>query len=321
MDILEGSIDLARAVFLIGAVLALIYKKKLGITPGGVIVPGTLAGILFSSFTAFILVLISSAICLLLYKLTFANYALSKRWSAFIIMGMSVTIGLILMAAAEQTYLLSQEFLMLSLITPGLITISARKYGFGKVTFGALVVTALSCLAAWLLSMLIPYEVLTYMSVQLAAYTPLTLTNPYIVLPVSLIVSVLVYYRFGVRSGGYLIAPFIAAVAVTSPLQALLIFIGVGLSYLAIQLIQRYTLVFGLERFVLSLFLGYFVITVIDLLAINIGLGENYSPAPLVLIIAVAVMVNDLSLQSAKTTLKKGVGPSLIASYLTRLAV
>lgn len=320
MDILEGSIDLTRAVFLIGAVLALLYKKKLGVTPGGVIVPGTLAGILFSSFTAFLVVLASSVICMLLYKLVFAHYALSKRWSAFIIIAMSVVLGLGLMAAAQQMYL-NQEVLLLSLVTPGLITISARKYGFGKVTFGALTVTTACCLIAWFLSMLIPYEAQTYLSVQLAAFAPLTLTNPYLVLPISLAVSALVYYRFGVRGGGYLIAPFIAVVAMNSPLQLLLVLLSVALSYLAILAIQKYTLLFGLERFVACLFLGYFFVTIMDVLAITVGLGEGYSPAPLVLIIAIAVMTNDLALQSIKHTLSKGVAPSLIASYLARLAV
>lgn len=321
MDILEGSFDLVRAVFLIGAVLALLYKKKLGVTPGGVIVPGTLAGILFNSFAAFLLVLASSFVCLVLYKLLFGKYALAKRWSAFIIIGMSVSLGLGAMAFAGQTHVLSQEALILSLVTPGLITISARKYGFVKVTFGALTVTGLSCAAAWLLYTLLPYETLTYLSVHLAAYAPLTLTNPYVALPVSLAISLLMYYRFGVRSGGYLIAPFLATVVANSPLQALLIAAGIGLSYFIIQAIQKYTLAFGLERFVISLFLGYFVVTIIDLLAITVGLGEGYSPAPLVLIIAVAVIVNDLSLQAASRTLKKGVAPSLIASYIAKLAV
>jgi hypothetical protein len=112
-----------------------------------------------------------------------------------------------------------------------------------------------------------------------------------------------------------------AAVLLNSPIQFGLIVFGIALSYLAIRTIQRYTLVIGLERFVLSLFCGYFVITIIDLIAITIGLGDGYSPAPLVLIIAVAVITNDLCLQSVEQTVKKGIVPSMITSYLTRLAV
>lgn len=321
MDIFGSSIDLMRLVFLFGAVAALVYKKKLGVTPGGVIVPGTLAGILFGSFEAFILVLISSVVCSLIYKLAFARFPLSKRWASLIIISISVTLGLATMAIAESAHVIGYEFLIFSLITPGLITISARNYGFGKVMFGALTVTALAAGVGLLLAALIPYEILSYLSVQLAAYTPLTLTNPYIVLPISLIISILVYYRYGLRGGGYLISPFLAAVLVNSPLQFALILAGVAISYLAMRLVQRYTLVIGLERFVLSLFCGYFVITLMDLLAVTVGLGDGYSPASLVLIIAIAVMTNDLCLQSPKETLKKGITPSMITSYVARLTV
>lgn len=321
MDIFGSSIDLMRLVFLFGAVAALVYKKKLGVTPGGVIVPGTLAGLLFGSFEAFILVLVMSAVCYLIYKFTFARFPFSKRWASLIIISLSVGLGLVTMAITESTQIVGYEFLIFSLITPGLITISARNYGFGKVMFGTLAVTALASGVGLLLAAVIPYDILSYLSVQLAAYTPLTLENPYIVLPVSLLISILVYYRFGLRGGGYLIAPFLAAVLVNSPLQFVLILAGIGISYLAIQFIQRFTLVIGLERFVLSLFLGYFVITLMDFMAITIGLGETYSPASLVLIIAVAVITNDLSLQSPKETLRKGIAPSMIASYIARLTV
>jgi len=38
-------------------------------------------------------------------------------------------------------------------------------------------------------------------------------------------------------------------------------------------------------------------------------------------LIAVAVVTNDLTLQSPKDSIKKGVMPSMLVSYLTRLAV
>lgn len=320
MEIFWSSIDLLRIVFLLGAVLALIYKKKLGVTPGGIIVPGTLAGILFFSFTAFLIVLALSLACWLLYRFIFARYALSKRWSSLIIISLSVGLGLITTAVLEVGQFFNQELLMLSLVVPGLITISAQKYGFPKVAVGTLAVTASCYAAGWLLVWAIPYDILTYMTVRLGAFTQLSLENPYVVLPVSLITAILIYYKFGIRGGGYLVAPFLAAVTFSSPLQALLIAAGVALSYLAVWVIQKYTLVIGLERFVFSLFCGYIVITAIDLLAIAFTI-EGYRPAPIVLIIAVAVLTNDLSLQPLKATLKKGFSPTLVMSHLARLAV
>lgn len=320
MDAFSGSIDLARIVFLLGAVLALIYKKKFGITPGGIIVPGTLVGILSASFATFMIVMFTAALCTFLYKVLFSNYPLSRRWSSLINISMSVVLGLAFSALTGQLHIFDQEVMLFSLVVPGLISISAQKYSFMKVLFGTLSVTAACAVLGWGLSRIISYELLSSLSVQLAAYKPLALENPYLVLPISLIAAILVYFKFGIRGGGYLIAPFLAAVLASSPLQALLIAIGIGLSYLTVRLIQKYTLIIGLERFVVSLFCGYVVISLIDLYAVHFGI-MNYRPAPLVLIIAVAVLTNDLTLQSLRTSLKKGVGPSMLISYLTRLAV
>jgi hypothetical protein len=320
VDLFRGSIELARIVFLVGAVFALLYKKRYGTTPGGIIVPGVLAGTLFRSFEAFILTLVSSLICWLIYKHLIARLALSNRWTSLVFISISVAIGLLLLSISNSQALFDQEVLLTSLVTPGLITISAKKYGLGKTFYATLLVTAVTAAIGLALSYAISYQQLTSMSVQLATYMPLTLTSPLIVLPVSLIMSILAYYRFGIRSGGYLIAPFIAVVIFSSPIQAALMFIGVACSYLAIRLIQKYTLVIGLERFVMSLFCGYFIVTIIDYIAIYIGI-PGYRPSPLIIIIAIAVLTNDLSLQPLLPSLKKGVIPNLFVSFITKLAV
>lgn len=320
MDLFRGSIELARIVFLVGAVLALLYKKRYGTTPGGIIVPGVLAGTLFRSFEAFLLTMASSFLCWLIYKHLIAKLALSNRWTSLVCISISVAVGLILLKISDSQVVFDQEVLLTSLVTPGLITISAKKYGLGKTFSATLLVTAATAAIGLALSYVIPYQQLTSMSVQLATYMPLTLTSPLIVLPISLIMSILAYYRFGIRSGGYLIAPFLAVVLFSSPIQALLMFTGVACSYLAIKLIQKYTLVIGLERFVLSLFCGYFIVTLIDYVAIYIGI-PGYRPSPLIIIIAIAVLTNDLSLQPLVPSLKKGVIPNLLASFITKLAV
>ena len=320
MDLFRGSIELARIVFLVGAVLALLYKKRYGTTPGGIIVPGVLAGTLFGSFEAFLLTMASSFLCWLIYKHLIAKLALSNRWTSLVCISISVAVGLILLKISDSQVVFDQEVLLTSLVTPGLITISAKKYGLGKTFSATLLVTAATAAIGLALSYVIPYQQLTSMSVQLATYMPLSLTSPLIVLPISLIMSILAYYRFGIRSGGYLIAPFLAVVLFSSPIQALLMFTGVACSYLAIKLIQKYTLVIGLERFVLSLFCGYFIVTLIDYVAIYIGI-PGYRPSPLIIIIAIAVLTNDLSLQPLVPSLRKGAIPNLLVSFITKLAV
>ena len=319
MDIFWSSVDLTRAVFLLGAVLALLYKKKFGVTPGGVIVPGTLAGILFASYVAFAVTLASSIICYLLYKYTFGRYALERRWVSLILVTLSTAIGLVLMYVFETMHLLSQELMLITLVSPGLIAISARKYSPGKVAIGTLGVTAVCYMIGWLLLTILPVGLLTHLSVELDRYTQLSLANPDLVLPLSLAISILIYYRFGIRGGGYLVAPFLAAVTFSSPIQAALLAAGIAMSYGAIRVALRFTLMIGLERFVFSLFCGFIVVTVMDLLAATFFI-PGYRPSPLVLIIAVAVLTNDLSLQSLKLSLKNGFLTSQTVAHLARWA-
>lgn len=320
MDIFWSSVELTRVVFLLGAILALLYKKKFGVTPGGVIVPGTLAGILFASYIAFIVTIISALLCYLIYKFTFGRYALERRWSSLIMVTISTVLGLSFMWALETWHLLSQELMLVTLVAPGLIAISARKYQLSRVLIGTLSVTAVCYIIGWILLSVVPISLLTHLSVELDRYTQLSLTNPYIVLPLSLLIAILVYYRFGIRGGGYLVAPFLAAVTFSSPPQAALLALGIALSYVAVRLALKYTLIIGLERFVFSLFSAFIVVTLLDLLAAAVFI-PGYRPSPLVLIIAVAVLTNDLSLQSLKISLKNGFATSQVVSHLARWAV
>lgn len=320
MEFFLSSVDLVRLVFLIGAVFALIYKKKVGVTPGGIIVPGVLTGLLFTSFLAFMITLAATVVCYGLYKITLGRYALNKRWSAMILIGASVTFSLIATAVVESTHLLGHEIIAFSLVVPGLIAISANKYGLGKVALGTLAVTAVCYAAAWALILALPYTLLSHTTVELGQYQQLSLVNPYVVIPISLATSVLLYYKFGMRSGGYLVAPFIAAVTFSSPIQALMLAAGVAISTVAIKLALRFTLMIGLERFVFSLFCAYIMVSLMDMLAIAVTI-PGYRPAPLVLIVAVAVLTNDLSLQPVRKTLKSGFTPSMLMAHLARLAV
>lgn len=320
MDILWSSVELTRAIFLIGAVFALLYKKRFGVTPGGIIVPGILACTLFASFTAFLVTLFTAAICYFLYQFTFGRFALDRRWSALILITMSTLIGLAEMWMLDSVSWLNQDLLLMTLVVPGLIAISARRYTLSKVALGMLSVTAVSYLIGWLLISIVPYGMATQLSVELSGYRQLSLDNPYFVIPLSLLISVLIYYRFGIRGGGYLIAPFIAAVTFSSPIQTLMLIIGIGLSYGLVKLALRFTLIIGLERFLLSLFCACAVVTFMDIIATMFAI-PNYRPSALILIIAVAVCTNDLSIQSLKSSLKNGFGTSQAIAHLARWAV
>lgn len=318
MELYTYSVDLIRIVFLIGAVLSLVYKKRTGITPGGIVVPGFLAITLDISFLAFICTIGLAVVGRALYHLLFGSFALSTRLAVIANVTIAIILGAITTKIMASHHIAGQEFLMFSLIAPGLIAHNTRKYGLFDVMKGVLSVTAATYCAGWLLAMTLPHDMMSQLTVQLAAYKPLTLTDAYLTMGISLLTALALYSAFKLRAGGYLIMPFLAVIAFSSMTQFVLILAGVALSYLIVQLVQRQTLIIGLDRFIVSLFCGYFIVTLIDLAAAHWGIA-HYRTSPLILIVAVAVLTNDLCLQPLKASLAKGVGPSMAVAMLTRM--
>ncbi|RYX78704.1 hypothetical protein EON76_03235 [bacterium] len=319
MDIIWNSLDLTRIVVLLGAVLALLYKKKFGITPGGIIVPGTLAYILSYSTFLFFLTVLLGILYYCIHKITFDRYAISKQTTTLLIMSMSVILGLVISYALQINHLLSYEMFALNLITPGLIALSAIKYKLTDVILGTLSVTFITLSIGLALAALIPFSMLSELSVSLGGYTHLGLDNPYVFLPLSILVTVLMYFRFGVRSGGYLIAPYVVAVIYSSPIQGLMLLAAIAFSYIIVKTVQRYSLLIGLERFVFCLFVGYILATIIDLIAAHISI-PGYRVAPLILMSAIAVITNDLTLHTLSKSFNKGLLPSQLIANLARWA-
>lgn len=318
MELYTYSVDLIRIVFLIGAVLSLAYKKRTGITPGGIVVPGFLAITLDISFLAFICTIGLALVGRGLYHLLFGSFALSTRLAVIANVTIAVILGAVTTKIMASHHIAGQEFLMFSLIAPGLIAHNTRKYGLSDVLKGVLSVTAATYCIGWLLAMALPHDMMSQLTVQLAAYKPLTLANTYVTMGISLLTALAIYFAFKLRAGGYLVMPFMAVVAFSSMTQFLLLIAGVAVSYMTVQLIQRQTLIIGLDRFIVSLFCGYFVVTLIDLAAAYWGVA-HYRTSPLILIVAIAVLTNDLCLQPLKASLTKGVGPSMAAAMITRM--
>jgi len=320
VDYIQESVELMRIIFLLGAVFALLYKKKIGVTPGGIIVPGLLACIMVASFKAFLLTILNACICWAIYRISFAHIALSKRTTSLSLIGLSVFFGIGESLLIGHSVGISHELLLASLVVPGLIVIGATKYGISRVAMGVSVTTAGTLASGLILAKLISVSITSYLSTGLGSYSELELKNPALSLALSLVVAAVLYAVFKVRSGGYLMAPYLATLIFISPVQSLMLFVGIIASYFAVNFILKNSLIIGLERFVVSLFCGYFVVSLSDYIAIVSGL-ETYYISTLTTIIAVAVITNDMTLQPFKKAVGKGITPAIVASYLVRAVV
>ncbi|MGB4762019.1 MAG: poly-gamma-glutamate biosynthesis protein PgsC/CapC [Candidatus Saccharimonas sp.] len=299
MELIAYSYDLARLVFLVGAVFALAYKKLFGVTPGGIIVPGILAIILASNYIAFFASIAVAVVCYCLYHYTAGRYALEKSHTNYILITLSVLLGAVAHSALNAAGLVDFTTSVVSLICSGLIAISATKYKLSRVLRGVGTTTLLAYGVGIVAASVLPFEMLSQLTTQLAIYTELSAPSAIGWFVLSIVVSLVIYLVTGTKLGGYLLIPYIFLLSVSSPLQAALLTLAMAGNFAIVQLIQRFSFVIGLERFTYSLFGSFLFVTALDLYAATY-LIPGYRPSAITTIIIVAVATNALSLAVAR---------------------
>lgn len=316
MELLGSSLEISRIVFILGAALAILFKKQVGIVPGGVVVPGLLAIELYGNWISVLAILGAAVLTFGIYELAIARFALSTRWTALTMMSLSVIIalvfylGVVALAGGGEPIIASPAF-----IVPGLIALSARKYGAMPVLAGTSLVTAAAYLTGLLFYYLVPTRTMTQLSTSLAVYPTLALTFPMVLLFVSIATAMIVYALFGVRGGGYIVAPFLVSVAFHSPIQAAMLYSAMALTYVIVRAILGFTMIVGLQRFFTALLVSTIFVTVIDMIAASVTI-PGYHVSPIILAVCIAVMVNDMLLKPLKISFVRGILPSQAVAYL-----
>jgi hypothetical protein len=298
MDLFGHSLELTRLVFLTGAVLAMLYKRSSGVTPGGIIVPAFLALALDISFIWFCLLVLIGVITRLIYQRFFEVYALPRTKVVLINIAIS-TVLVMLSQIAMASRLPTLEIIEFGFVIPGLIAGNAVAYGLSRVLYGTLIVTALTYSIGYLYFVTIPFNLATKLSVQLSEFTPFTLEGKYFMLVASLALAAFVVYTTKVRVGGYLIAPVLLALMVNSFVQFATYALATFFCYLFVKAILKRSLIIGLERFLLCLLVSALAVTTIDIMTVTLSL-ESFQISPIVFMVAMAVIVNDLCLGNSR---------------------
>ncbi len=182
-------------------------------------------------------------------------------------------------------------------VLPGLIAANSKTYGLHKVLHGLLAVVAATTLMSYIYSLLIPFNLATKLSIELSKFEPLVIANHYFLILLSLTLAMVVRMLFGVKAGGFMILPILLTLLTTAPMQLFVYGIATIFCYSITKIILRYSLIAGLERFMLCLILAYILVTAIDLIAIKFWNGSFYF-SPIIYMTAIAVIVNDLCLNN-----------------------
>ena len=316
--LVAGSFELTRLLFVGGGLLALIYKRKVGVTPGGIILPGLLAIMLYNNVLAVGLTLLLAVICWLIAEHTIYRFVLDSRMATLLVMVLSIalTLGCRAIFGLDLLHFTTVELAIPTFIIPGLFASTAHKYGLLRTGFGMLLVSAAVYLVAILLAQIIPISLLTQSSSELAHYLRFSLKNVYIVLPISLVLETVLVYFFRVRAGGYAVMPMFASYIVTAPIQGLMLLGSIALTFLVVWLVLKTTKVVGLERFVCCLFMGFICVSAMDMIA-SATTVPNYMTAAITPIIIIAVVANDLLIDPVKN-LSLGVAPAALAASVVR---
>ena len=309
------TLELGRIVFLVGALVALNYKSRVGVTPGGIIVPGIFALLLFTGIVPFIYLLLMGWLCHILSKYLFRRFALTRPLYNALTVFLSALLHVIAFYLFPEIRLFNQELLIMSVVVPGLTAINMNKYGVKKVIVSILLCSIVAYMFGALVQAIIPLQLLSEGTFRLGNYKDFPIRYMVLlVLPV-LALEIFVLYKFKLKSGGYTALAIIAIITILSPIQAIMIILSIILCVISVKLAMKFTDIIGLEKFVLCLVFAYFLVTVMDTIAMNFNLGD-YRVSAAIIMTSIAIIANDLCVQPIKETLAKATIPVYIFAVI-----
>jgi Capsule biosynthesis CapC len=289
--------EITRLALLIGAFVAIQYKNISGINPGGVIVPGFILILFLISPLWCISSLALSFLIYFFYKafLDKANY--KRRTPMYILSFLSLATANLLGYMYIQLNWLQPSIDNLSgTLLPAVIAFTFTKQKMGLVVKGVVITTLITASFLTLIYLIgyygfnIDFDTLRPLY---AGKETLSLKFSLMQFYVGLVVSFIIYYYRDVRSGGYMVAP-VAAGLLIQPLSAIFFLLGCIFVYFVTQLICQFTLIIGLKRYVIALFLSTMFVWTTEILFLHINSTIlPFQGSSLFAIIAIMSYAND----------------------------
>jgi hypothetical protein len=320
--------EIQRFSLAIGALLAMSWKERRGVIPGGVVVPGYLVN----------LMLLSIPWGLAMLPLALGVRAIYRRWLERIehqrLQSMYYLGILSLLVSTPLAWLYIQAGLLpwsldsvTGILLPGVISYNMHRQSSRPVLSGIVTVSALTALltglivAAGTLGLQLNFNLLNHYylhasNIQFRFYWLQAL--------VALIVGLLIYKRTGMRPGGYMVAPAAAALLL-DPLSASVFAAGCLTVEAGLRTLMEHSLIVGLNRYVTSLLLSISFVWSAELLFIWLGLQQlPFQGNHLLVIVAILSYANDAVLAGTRRVLPwmfLMIGSALLTLLFTRLVI
>ena len=317
--------EIERFSLAIGSLIAIVWKDRRGVIPGGVVVPSFLLNALLLSAPWGLAILLISVMTQAIYQRWLERAEHQRRQPMYILGTLS------LLLSTPIAWLLIQAGLLpssLDSITgtflPGVIAFNHHRQGLKRVMGGLLAVTAITALSTgllvWISSTLLHLDFDQLNHYYLHA-DKLKLREQLLQFLVALVVGSVLYKRTGMRPGGYMVAP-IAASLLLEPLSAGLFAFGCLGVETGIRWLMRHSLIIGLQRYVAALLLSIGYVWGMELIFIQLGMEElPFQGNHLLVIVAILSYANDAVLEGVWRVLPwmmVMLGSSLLSLLLTQ---
>ena len=317
--------EIERFTMAIGALVAMAWKDRRGVIPGGVVVPGFLVNALVLSPPWGLAIVLISGITQAIYQRWLERAEYQRREPMYILGALSLLLStpvawLLILAGLLPASIDS----ITGTFLPGVIAFNLHRQGLKPVMGGLLAVTVITAISTgllvWLSTTLLHLDFDQLSHYYLHA-DKLKLRAQIVQFLVALLVGSLLYRRTGMRPGGYMVAP-IAAALLLEPLSASLFIFGCLGVETGIRWLMRHSLIIGLQRYVAALLLSIGYVWGMELIFIQLGMEAlPFQGNHLLVIIAILSYANDAVLEGVWRVLPwmmVMLGSSLLSLLLTQ---
>ena len=305
--------ELARLTIILGIVVSTIIYKRTGLTLGGVIVCGYLALFVGQPLHIVVTLAIAYMTYQIVYKILQKRFMLNGRklFEIEILVGLVFQVLWVIIIRLFGTIEIDLTILYgIGFVLPGVIAHDMGRQGarntIGSILLGVSIV-ALIIFPLSAIEELLP-NLFVRTSSPLLRAQPYTYTYPIQLLPIGIIVSVfldlLAYSKFGMRSGGFVTAAYLALFA-ARPLDLLFVIGASILTFAFVQLLtSRYVLAFGRTKLGMMILSGVVISWLLEIMIINLTHGRFVPWSGFVIIMPTiaSLIANDFAREGTSST-------------------
>jgi hypothetical protein len=317
-----GTPEVQRLALAYGTLLALAYKERMGILPGGIIVPGLVVVLGLLSPLWCLTGLVLAPLLLLVYRRWLQRAEHIRRSPMYILAGLSLLVSnLVALAYIRLGWLPPSLDGLSGTLLPGILASTLHRQQPARVLLGLALTTLVTALLLLLTVLLVQHLSIDLDAIARAytAYGPepvLRLQANGLSFALALLVGFLLYRSSGLRPGGYVVAP-VAAALLRQTTSAVFLILGCALVMAMLRLLEAHSLTVGLRRYGAAVLFSILWVWGVELWCLQRGVEVlPFQGNHLFVIIAMASYANDLVLHPPRRVL-----PLMAVSVLVALGV